>query len=308
MLEKFKNVDFLNEVIVKGTDWIISFIPSVLLTIVLLIVSLKLLKFFTNRIKDFIIKRSQQNQEANKDETEKRINTLMGIIHTTGKISIWIVFMMIILREIGIDIGPILAGAGIIGIAVGFGSQELVKNIFSGFFILLDNRIRTGDTAVINGISGLVENVELRTTTLRDISGTVHIFENGKINTLSNKTKEWSATVFDIGIAYKEDVNKVIDIMKNVGDEMMNDSEQRDKILQPIEIFGLDRFEDSSVIIKARIKTKPSKQWEIDREYKKRLKYEFDKKGISMPFPQRTINWDEKTNPLKLQVEEFKKN
>lgn len=285
MFEKFISVDFFNEVLVKGTDWFILFIPSGILIIILLIVSLKLLKFFTNRIKDFIIKRSQQNSEENSEETEKRINTLMGIIHTTGKISIWVVFIMILLRQIGIDIGPILAGAGIIGIAVGFGSQELVKNIFSGFFILLDNRIRTGDIAEINGVSGLVENVELRTTTLRDMSGTVHIFENGKINTLANKTKEWSATVFDIGVAYKEDVNSVIDIMKNVGDELINDSEQKEKILQPIEIFGIDRFEDNSVVIKARIKTKPSKQWEIDREYKKRLKYKFDEKGIEIPSP-----------------------
>lgn len=308
MLEKFKNIDFFNEVLVKGTGWIISFIPSVLLTIVLLIVTLKLLKFFTNRIKTFIIKRSQQNSEENTEEAEKRINTLMGIIHTTGKISTWIIFSMILLREIGIDIGPILAGAGIVGIAVGFGSQELVKNIFSGFFILLDNRIRTGDTAEINGISGLVENVELRTITLRDISGTVHIFENGKINTLANKTKEWSATVLDIGVDYKEDVNSVIDIMRNIGDDMMNDPEQSEKILQPIEIFGLDRFEDSSVVIKARIKTKPSKQWEVDREYKKRLKYKFDEKGITIPFPQSTISFDEKNFPLKMQMEDFKKN
>jgi moderate conductance mechanosensitive channel len=308
MFDKFKNIDFFNEVLVKGTDWFISFFPSVLLLIALLIVSLKLLKFFTNKIKDFIIKRSQQNSEDYANETEKRINTLMGIIHTTGKISIWIVFLMILLRQIGIDIAPLLAGAGIIGIAVGFGSQEIVKNIFSGFFILLDNRIRTGDVAEINGISGLVENVELRTTTLRDMSGTVHIFENGKINTLANKTKEWSATVLDIRIAYKEDINNVIEIIQSVGDEMLNDPVQKDKILQPIEIFGLDRFEDNSIVIKARIKTKPSMQWEIDREYKKRLKYAFDKKGIETPIPQSVITWGEKINPLKLQVEENKKN
>jgi small conductance mechanosensitive channel len=207
------------------------------------------------------------------------------------------------LKKINIEIGPVLAGAGIVGLAVGFGAQELVRDFITGFFILLENQIRTGDVAIINGTGGVVEKIELRTITLRDLSGVVHIFQNGKINAVSNMTKGWSAMVFDIGVAYKEDLNKVMKIMKEVADEMQKDPEFSSRILEPMEIFGLDEFGDSALVVKGRIKTRPIEQWSVGREYRKRLKEAFDENHIEIPFPHRTIYWGEEIDPLKLTME-----
>jgi small conductance mechanosensitive channel len=164
----------------------------------------------------------------------------------------------------------------------------------------LENQIRTGDVAIINGTGGLVEKIELRTITLRDLSGVVHIFQNGKINTVSNMTKGWSAMVFDIGVAYKEDLAQVMQLMKQVADKMMEENEYQSQILEPMEIFGLDSFGDSALIVKGRIKTKPSQQWSVGREYRKRLKEVFDEHNIEIPFPHHTIYWGDKIEPLNL--------
>jgi small conductance mechanosensitive channel len=168
----------------------------------------------------------------------------------------------------------------------------------------LENQIRAGDVAIINGTGGTVEKMAFRTVTLRDFSGVVHIFQNGKINTIANMTKDWSAMVFDIGVAYKENPQQVMELMKQVGNEMYNDEEFKDKILEPIEVFGLDKFAESALIIKARMKTKPVQQWAIGREYRRRLKKAFDEHNIEIPFPHTTIYWGEKIKPLKLDVNE----
>jgi len=228
------------------------------------------------------------------------VNILQGVL----KVIIWSIFIMILLKKFGVDIGPILAGAGILGLAVGFGAQELVRDFISGFFILLENQIRVGDVAIINGTGGLVESIELRTTTLRDFTGTTHIFQNGKINTISNMTKEWSAMTFDIGVAYKEDTDQVIKIMKGVGEDLAGDPDFKDLIIEPLEVFGVDKFADSAVIIKARVKTQPIQQWTVGREYRKRLKKAFDQNNIEIPFPHTTVYWGEKINPLKLDIEQ----
>jgi small conductance mechanosensitive channel len=209
---------------------------------------------------------------------------------------------MIFLKKFNIDIAPILAGAGIIGLAVGFGAQELVRDFISGFFILLENQIRMGDVVTLNGTSGLVEDIQLRTVTLRDLSGTVHVFQNGKINTIANMTKGWSAMVFDIGVAYKENISLVMQVMKEVSEEMRTDEDFKLKILEPMEIFGLDNFGDSALIIKGRVKTRPGEQWTIGREYRKRLKEAFDKHHIEIPFPHQTIYWSDDSSPLKLDM------
>jgi small conductance mechanosensitive channel len=254
-------------------------------------------------LKKTLAKRLEKKEDTDTQESEKRVETLLNILHGTGKVIIWGIFFMIILKKFGVDIGPILAGAGILGLAVGFGAQELVRDFISGFFILLENQIRTGDVAIINGTGGLVEKIELRTITLRDFTGTTHIFQNGKVNTISNMTKEWSAMTFDIGVAYKEDVEQVIKIMKQVGDELYNDPDFKELIIEPLEVFGVDKFADSAVIIKARIKTKPIQQWTVGREYRKRLKKAFDNNNIEIPFPHTTVYWGEKINPLRLEIE-----
>jgi small conductance mechanosensitive channel len=208
-----------------------------------------------------------------------------------------VILILIVLSQVGINIGPLLAGAGIAGLAVGFGAQELVRDVISGFFIILEDQIRVGDVVIVNGVGGLVEKIEVRTITLRDLSGVVHIFQNGKINTLSNMTKEWSARVFDIGVAYKENTEKVTAVVKEVADELQNDPNFQPKILEPIEIFGLDQFGASEVVIKARFKTKPGDQWAVGREFNKRLKQAFDREGIEIPFPHRTIYFGDPEDP-----------
>jgi small conductance mechanosensitive channel len=164
-----------------------------------------------------------------------------------------------------------------------------------------------GDVVVLNGTSGLVEEIQLRTVTLRDLSGVVHIFQNGKINTISNMTKGWSAMVFDIGVAYKEDLTIVMRVMKEVSEDLRTDEAFSQNILEPMEIFGLDQFGDSALVVKGRIKTSPGNQWTIGREYRKRLKAAFDKHHIEIPFPHQTIYRGEEIAPLKLDVNETNK-
>jgi small conductance mechanosensitive channel len=219
------------------------------------------------------------------------------------KIIAWAMIIMLFLRKIGIDIAPIIAGAGIVGLAFGFGAQELVRDFISGFFMLLENQICEGDVAIVNGTGGLVEHVGLRTIILRDLSGVVHVFQNGKINMLSNMTKKWSGMVLDIGVAYKEDTDKVVEVIKQVAEVLRADPNFENKILEPIEIFGVDQFADSAVIIKARFKTKPIEQWAVGREYRRRLKKAFDEQGIEIPFPHRTVYWGEEIKPLQLRTE-----
>jgi len=302
-MEKIFDSGFWAKLFDKGQDWLINELPGLIIVIVLFFIVMKVIGFFLKKLRKSLVSRAEKNEKLDTIEAEKRIVTLTSIIHGLVKIILWVIFIMILLQKFGINIAPILAGAGIVGLAVGFGSQELVRDFISGFFIILENHIRAGDVAVINGTGGLVEKIDFRTTTLRDFSGTVHIFQNGKISNISNMTKDWSAIVFDIGVAYKENPQVVMDLMKQVGDDLQIDPEFKDKILEPIEIFGLDKFADSAIIIKARIKTKPIQQWTVGREYRKRLKYVFDEQNIEIPFPHTTVYWGDEITPLKLDVD-----
>lgn len=282
-------------------SWFIQTLPKLLLLIIVFIVIRWLSKKFINRFKTTVL--SRVDGKGDQKEKEKRVTTLVGILKGVISVTLWVVFIMIFLKELGLNIAPILAGAGIIGLAVGFGAQELVRDAISGFFLLLENRVRTGDVAIVNGTGGLVESINLRTITLRDLAGIVHTFQNGKIDTLANMTKEWSAMVFDIGVAYKENVDHVIEIIKAVGEDLQADEAYTGKLVDSMEIFGLDKFGDSAVVIKARIKTIPSAQWEIGREFNKRLKVAFDEQGVEIPFPHRTIYWGDAIAPLNLKMQ-----
>ena len=302
-MKEFFDKDILAQQVDKFQEWILLELPVIIGLIVGLLIVLRIAKYAIKRLTKTLLKRAGKNEKVDTLEAEKRINTLMGIVWGIAKIIMIAIVAMILLQKIGVNIAPILASAGIIGLAVGFGAQELVRDFISGFFILLENQVRTGDIAIINGTSGLVEDIQLRTITLRDLSGVVHIFQNGKIDSLSNRTKVWSAAVFDIGVAYKEDAQQVMEIMKKTGEQLKLDPEFQDKIIEPIEILGLDQFADSAQVIKARLKTKPSMQWMVTREYNKRLKVAFDNDNIEIPFPHTTIYWGEKIAPLHLDVE-----
>lgn len=251
-----------------------------------------IIKRLLKRIEKHLLRKSQKEGEP-PSESHKRVETIIRLLNQAFILTILIISLMVIINEIGIDIGPLIAGAGIIGLAVGFGAQNLVRDIISGLFIILENQIRVGDVAIINGTGGLVEKIKFRTIVLRDLSGVVHVFPNGTITTLSNLTNEWSAYVFDIGVAYKENTDRVIEIMKEVGDKMMQDPEYKKSMLEKPEIFGVDKFGDSSVVIKGRIKTKPISQWKVGREYLRRVKLAFDENNIEIPYPHRKIYFAE---------------
>lgn len=306
-MDKFFTVSFWNELANGLSHWVIKDLPGILVLIVLLIVALRVSSGLVRRLKNVLIKRMANHDGEPDLEVEKRVNTLMGILRKTVSVIIWSIFIMIILKKINIDIAPILAGAGIIGLAVGFGSQELVRDLITGFFILLENQIRTGDVAILNGTTGTVEKLELRTITLRDSAGVIHVFQNGKINTVSNMTKDWSAMLFNIGVAYKEDISQVMQLMQEVGDGMFAEDEYNVKMLASIEVSGLNSFDDSALVIRGRIRTKPGQQWGIGREYRKRLKETFDAHNIEIPFPHQTIYWGEEIQPLKLTIDEKEK-
>jgi len=222
-------------------------------------------------------------------EAEKRVSTLGRICRSVLYLVTITIAGMMVLDRIGLDIKPILAGAGILGLAVGFGAQNLVKDIISGLFFIIENRIRVGDVAILNGTGGLVEQVNLRTTVLRSLDGTIHVFPNGSINSLSNMTHDFSYYLFNVGVAYKEDTDRVTVVLQEIGAEMLKDDSYKEFILEPLEILGVDQFADSAVIIKARIKTVPIKQWLVGREMNRRIKKRFDEEGIEIPFPHRTF-------------------
>lgn len=223
----------------------------------------------------------------------KRADTLTTVIKDVGRIMILGVGFLLILSEVGVNMGPLLAAAGIGGLAIGFGAQNLVKDVISGFFILLEDQIRVGDVVQIAGVGGLVEEVRLRTVRLRDLAGNVHVVPNGSIDKVQNFTYEFSRYVFDVGVAYREDVDEVMAVLKEVAGELQADPEFGSDILEPLEMLGVDQFADSAVIIKCRITTKPIKQWRIGREMNRRIKKAFDARGIEIPFPHQTIYWGE---------------
>jgi small-conductance mechanosensitive channel len=194
-----------------------------------------------------------------------------------------------VLRELHVDITPILTGAGIVGLAVGFGAQSLVKDIISGFFLILEDQVRVGDVANIDGTGGLVERITLRTIILRDETGTVHVIPNGSIQRLSNMTKDFSYYVTSIGVSYREDTDLVTKVLTVVAEEMLKDPEFAPFMLGPLEVLGVDRFAESTVDVKVRLKAIPSKQWVIGREFLRRSKKALDASGIELPAPQRRV-------------------
>lgn len=237
-------------------------------------------------------------------ERKKRADTITRMLGMLVTVVVMSVAVLIVLRELGVDITPILTGGAIAGLAVGFGAQNLVRDVISGFFLIVENQVRVGDVAIINGTGGLVEHIRLRTIVLRSLDGTVHVFPNGAITSLSNMTKDFSFFVLDMGVAYKEDTDRVAEVMREVGEELRRDPEFRERILEPIEILGVDNFADSAVVIRARIKTVPIQQWNVGREYRRRLKKAFDARGIEIPFPHRALYFGEASKPFAVEVAE----
>lgn len=253
------------------------------LIVIITIFLLRLIRTLSKKLAGIM---SQQELDI---ESEKRAETLGLVIRHTLDVLLIAVAVITILGELGIAIGPILAAAGIVGVAVGFGSQSLIKDVINGFFILANDQIRVGDSVQVAGKSGDVEQVTLKMTVLRDISGNVHFIPNSAIDIVTNMTKEFSRQVFDIGLTYQQDVDRAIEVIRKVGESLQQDPAYAMDILAPLEVMGVERFAESSVIIRVRITVKPGRQAVIGRAFNHRLKRMFDENQIEFPLPSRTV-------------------
>lgn len=228
-------------------------------------------------------------QRLDQPEQVKRAETIGRALRYINTVAISLIAGVLILSELGVAVAPILGAAGVVGLAIGFGAQTLVKDYFTGFFLLLENQLTTGDVVEVGGKSGLVEDVTLRFVRLRDYDGNVHYVPNGQITTVTNMSRGFAHAVVDIGIAYRESVDDAFDIMRRVAAEMRADSVFAPKILEDLEIAGVERWADSAVQLRCRFRVRPLEQWNVRREYLRRLKRAFDEHGIEIPFPHVTL-------------------
>ena len=244
----------------------------------------------SNVLAEYIV-RPRLTAQGESRELGRKLRTLVPLVQTILKVVVVFVAVLILLEMVNIRTGPLLAGLGLFGLALGLASQSLIKDVINGLFILFEDSISVGDIATLRGISGEIEKITLRAVVLRDLQGDVHVIPNSTIDLVTNKTKVFSRYLLDVGVAYREDVDTVINILREVDEDMHKDMRYGYNMLEPIEIWGLDRFADSAVYVRARLKTRPGKQWEVGREFNRRMKKVFDERGIEIPFPHRTLYW-----------------
>lgn len=249
------------------------------LILLLTALALRAIRQLIPRLRDAIVSRQQTPEDG------QRVRTLSRVARYIFTVATSLVSAMLILGELGISVAPILGAAGVVGIAVGFGAQSLVKDYFTGFFLLLENQIRLGDVVDVGGKSGLVEEITLRYLRLRDYSGNVHYIPNGTISTVTNMSLGHAFAVIDVSIAYGEKIDHVIDVMRQVGLELRTMPAFAPNILEELEIAGVEQWAESAVMIRCRFKVAPLQQWAVRREYLQQLKARFDSEGIEIPFP-----------------------
>ncbi len=266
---------------------------KIIFILICMLIALRLARFLGKKVSEYNDQRS--DERTSQKERKKRADTLIHISVFACRVVIVVTALFMVLQELGLDIAPLLAGAGVVGLAIGFGAQNIVKDFFSGFFILLENQYRVGDVVKIGDMSGVVENVNLRTTVLRDLAGILHVIPNGEIKMVSNMTFGWSRAVVEIGVAFKENLDRVFQVLSDTGKELAQDEGFREKIIETPEVLGVERFDASAIIIKILIKTRPMEQWAVGREYRKRIKEAFDREGIVIPFPQRVVHFPSDT-------------
>jgi small conductance mechanosensitive channel len=273
------------------TQSLIVFFQLHALKIGLIVVALFLIsRFSTTFIEKIIRKVIRGDKFLSKDAEKKREDTLISVLNATVSVLVWLVGTMMILSELGINIGPIIAAAGVAGIAFGFGGQYLIRDVIAGLFIILENQYRVGDVVSINGTAGLVEKINLRLTIIRDLDGTVHHIPNGTIEIASNLSKEFSSININLGVSYNADLEKVAEVINRVGKEMSEDPIWKDQIKSVPKFVRVEEFADSAVIVKILGNTAPLRQWDVAGEMRKRIKIAFDREGIEIPYPQRVIH------------------
>lgn len=227
------------------------------------------------------------------ERTARRLDTLVPLLRSVLQGVIGVLAGLLILSELGIDIGPLLAGAGILGLAVGFGAQTLVKDLLTGVTILLEDGATIGDVVEVAGHIGVVEEMSIRTMRLRDLAGAVHLVPYSEVTTIINYTQDYSYFLTDVGVAYREDTDQVCEALAEIAADLRQDPDYRAEVLEDLEILGVDKFADSAVLIRARLKTQPGQQWRVGREFNRRMKRCFDERGIEIPFPHTTLYFGE---------------
>jgi small-conductance mechanosensitive channel len=248
--------------------------------------ALLVLRFLVRKV----VLRIERPSEEDKREQELRAKTLVRVVNNFVSAALFVVAIFLVLTEVGLEIGPLLAAAGVVGLAIGFGAQSLVKDFFSGFFILLENQYRVGDVVKIGELSGVVERFTLRITALRDLTGTVHFIPNGEVNSVSNMTFGWSRMLVEVGVAYKESVDHVMEVLGKLCVEFFADEKWKADLLEEPQVAGVEELADSQVTIRVLARTKPMRQWDVMREFRRRVKNRFDEVGIEIPFPQTAVH------------------
>ncbi len=257
----------------------------VLLVIVIALVALRVTSWVANRIDQKVI----VSGELQPSEGVKRRRTLTNLVKYSINVLILLVAVITVLHETGVDITPILAGAGIMGIVIGLGTQNLMRDVLGGMFVLMEHQYDVDDVISVAGVSGKVEKVTLRMTRLRDVEGSVHFVPNGQASVVTNLTKEWTRATLDVEVAYKERVDRVIAVLKEVGEELGADPEWQPFLLEPVEVPGVQLLGESGVQVRIFFKTQPDQKWNVTRELRRRIKNRFDAEGIEIPFPHRTV-------------------
>ena len=286
---------FMSEIFKNITSWLTASGIKVLGILIALIILSQMSRWIVKWLERFV----PEKDSLQATEAKKRAQTLGNILRHVLLIVIFFIAILMILGELGIQLGPLLATAGIGALAIGFGAQGLVKDVISGFFIILENQYRIGDAIEVAGVSGLVESVSLRKTVLRDLEGRVHTVPNGEIKVVSNLSKEWSRAVVDIGISYRDDVDHIIDLLGQIGRELAGEEPYQSAILESPQILGVERFGESQLVVRMIVKTMPLKQWEVGRELRRRIKNRFDEKGIQIPSSHRILFWEETDKKVK---------
>jgi moderate conductance mechanosensitive channel len=254
-------------VVILGGAWLLTFIARRLL----------------RRFRSYAIRTMKSHGHSPEIELDKRAATIMSALGKLASLAIWMVALVMALNELTFNIQPLLAGIGVAGLALGLGAQTLIKDWLGGLLVLLEDQIRIGDTVTINGISGVVEEINLRTTVLRGENGAVHIIANGLINTLSNMTREYAYFVFEVTLAYGANVERALQILKDTGAEVAEEAFYKEMILAPIEVMGVDRLGDRGVVVRARIKTLPARQAVVGREFNRLVNDRLAAEGIAYP-------------------------
>jgi moderate conductance mechanosensitive channel len=266
--------------------WLIDHGPKMLAVLLAMVVFQWLTRIVSDRI---VLLMARGGFRGSHEEREARSHTLVGVFGNAASVAIIGGGILMLFQEAGIPVAPLLGGAAVFGLAVAFGAQNLIRDFFYGFVILVENQYKINDVVKIGNLSGSVERITLRMTVLRDLEGCVHFLPNGQISAVTNMTHGWSRAVFDVPVAYKEDVDRVMGVLAELGQELREDPAYADKILEDLTMLGVDALGDSAITIKFFIKTRPMQQWAVKRELLRRIKNRFDELGIEIPFLHRIV-------------------